>query len=84
MPLHIEGVAVIDKGRRPPCPVQPRPGNLISNALSYKSIPPTVDYFVTDFELTGSQFFLVAGVAHEETIFIFQSSILVRKRGAAR
>jgi hypothetical protein len=27
---------------------------------------------------------LVAGVAHEETIFIFQSSILVRKRGAAR
>jgi hypothetical protein len=57
MPLHIEGVAVIDKGRRPPCPVQPRPGNLTSNTLSYKSIPPTVDCFVTDFELTGSQIF---------------------------
>jgi len=52
---------------------------VVADALSRKSIPPTVDCLIADFERMGISY-CFAGVAQEETQLILQSSIPERVR----
>jgi hypothetical protein len=53
----------------------PGRANVVANALSRKTAPPTTDWFIADFERMGISYCFV-GVANEETQFILRSAII--------